>query len=50
MATSPNGLVQPPVLEALSLYTLVAGEHGWEGAVAPCPACKSLVNNWLATV
>ena len=50
MATSPDGYVLPPVSEAVSLYTLVAGEHGWEGAVAPCPACGSLVNSCLATM
>ena len=30
MATSPDGYVLPPVSEAVSLYTLVAGEHGKE--------------------
>ena len=38
MATSPDGYVLPPVSEAVSQDTPVAGEHGWEGAVAPCPA------------
>ena len=38
MATSPDGWVLSPVLEAVSLCAPVAGEHGWEGAVAPCPA------------
>ena len=38
MATSPDGYVLPPVSEAVSLCAPVAGEHGWEGAVAPCPA------------
>ena len=45
MATSPYGLAHPPVTEAVSLYTLVAGEHGWERAVAPCPACMSLMDS-----
>ena len=34
MATSPDGYVLPPVSEAVSLCTPVAGEHGREGAVA----------------
>ena len=38
MATSPDGSVLSPVFEAVSLSTPVVGEHGWEGAVAPCPA------------
>ena len=32
MATSPGGSMLPPVSEAVSLCTPVAGEHGWEGA------------------
>ena len=35
MATSPDGYVLPPVSETVSRYTPIAGEHGWEGAVAP---------------
>ena len=50
MATSPDGCELSPVFEAVSLCAPVAGEHGWEGAVAPCPACGSLVNSWLAIV
>ena len=38
MATSPDGCVLSPLSEAVSLCTPVAGEHGWEGTVAPCPA------------
>ena len=38
MATSPDGSVLPPVFEAVRLCAPLAGEHGWEGAVAPCPA------------
>ena len=38
MASSPDSLVLSPVSEAVSLYSPVTGEHGWEGAVAPCPA------------
>ena len=34
MATSPDGYVLPPVSEAVSPYVPVAGEHGWEGAIA----------------
>ena len=33
-AISPDGFVLTPVAEAVSLYTPVAGEHGWKGAVA----------------
>ena len=44
MATSPNGFVQPPVSEAVSLYTPGVGEYGWEGGVAPCPTYGSLVD------
>ena len=50
MATSPDGYVLSPVFEAVSLWEPVAGEHGWEGAVAPCPACSPLADGWLATV
>ena len=35
MDTSPNGYVLPPGSEAVSLSKPVAGEHGWEGALAP---------------
>ena len=38
MATRPDaydGYVLSPVSEAVSLYTAVAGEYGWEGTVAP---------------
>ena len=45
-ATSPDGGVLSPV----SLCAPVAGEHGWEGAVASCPACSSLAAGWLAYV
>ena len=38
MAMSPYGCVLPPGFEAVSLGAPVAGEHGWEGAVASCPA------------
>ena len=38
MATSPDSCVLSPVFKAVSLFAPVAGEHGWEGAVAPCPA------------
>ena len=38
MATSPDGSVPSSVFEAQSLYTPVAGEHEWDGAVALCPA------------
>ena len=38
MATSPDGCVLSPGFDAVSLYAPVAGEHGLEGAVAPCPA------------
>ena len=37
-ATGPDGCVLPPGFEAVSLCAPVAGEHGWEGAVALCPA------------
>ena len=50
MASSPDGYGLLPVSEAVSLCTPVAGEYGWEGAVAPCPACGSLVDSWLTTV
>ena len=33
-STSPDGYVLPPVSEAVSSCTPVAGEHGWQGAVA----------------
>ena len=36
-ATSPHGCVLPPVSETVSLWTPVAGEHGWEVAVALMP-------------
>ena len=42
-----DGYVLPPVSEAVSLCAPVAGEDGWEGAVAPC---WSLVDGWLTTV
>ena len=32
MATYPDGYVLLSVSEAVSLYTSVAGEHGWEAA------------------
>ena len=38
MATSPDGCELPIVFEEVSLCAPVAGEHGWEGTVAPCPA------------
>ena len=38
MATGPGGQVLPPLSKAVSLYAPVAGEHGGEHAVAPCPA------------
>ena len=38
LATSPDSYVLPPVFETVSLCAPVAGEHGWEGAVAPCLA------------
>ena len=38
MATSLDGCVLSPVSEEVSLCAPVAGEHGWVGAVAPCPA------------
>ena len=38
MATSADGSVLSPVFEAVSLCAPDAGEHGWVGAVAPCPA------------
>ena len=38
MATSLDGCVLSPVFKEVSLCASVAGEHGWEGAVAPCPA------------
>ena len=38
MAMSPDGWVLSPVFTAVSLCAPVAGEHGWDGAVAPCPA------------
>ena len=50
MSTSPDGYVLPPVFKAVGLCASVVGEHGWEGAVAPCPACSSLADGWLATV
>ena len=50
MAMSPDGCVLSPVFEAVGLGAPVAGEHGWEGAVASCPACSSLADSWLATV
>ena len=46
MAASSDGFVLPPGSEAVSLYTLVAGEHGWDGAVAPCPALL-VPGRWL---
>ena len=50
MAASSDDCVLPPVFEAVSLCAPVAGERGWEGAVAPCPASWSLADDWLATV
>ena len=38
MATSPDGCMLTPVFKAVSLGAPVAGEHGWEVAVAACPA------------
>ena len=38
MATSPDGWVLSPVFGAVTLCAPVAGEHRWEGAVAPYPA------------
>ena len=38
MATSPDGGVLSPVFDGIRLCAPAAGEHGWEGAVAPCPA------------
>ena len=49
MAMHPDSYALPPVPDVVNLYTSVAGVHGWEGAVAPCPACGSLVDSWLAT-
>ena len=46
MATSPDGCVLSPVFEAVSLCAPVAGEHGWEGAVASCPALL-VPGQWL---
>ena len=46
MATSPDSCVLSPVFEAVSLQAPVAGEHGWEGAVAPCPALL-VPGQWL---
>ena len=34
MATGPDALIQPPVPEAVRLYTLVFGKHGWDDGVA----------------
>ena len=38
MAMSLDGYMLPPVPKAASLCAPVAGEHGWESAVAPCSA------------
>ena len=46
MATSPDGCVLSPVFEAVSLGAPAAGEHGWKGAVAPCPALL-VPGQWL---
>ena len=46
--------VLPPVSEEVRLCAPVAGEHGWEGAVAPCPALlvpgQQLVGHCVNTV
>ena len=34
VATVSDAYMLTPVSEAVRLYTTVAGEHGWEGAVA----------------
>ena len=54
MAASPDGCVLSPVFEAICLGAPVAGEHGWDGAVAPCPALwapgRWLVNHYVNRV
>ena len=50
MATSPDSHVLPPVSEAVSQCTPVAGEHGWKVLLHSCPACGFPVNSSLARV
>ena len=46
MAIGLDGCVLSPVFKAVNLHAAVAGEHGWEGAVAPCPALL-VPGRWL---
>ena len=46
MAIIPDGSMLPPVSQAVCLCPPVAGERGWEGAVA-LVSCMWIPGQWL---